>query len=74
MEYVEIFTHTRLMHAYEFVGRAMQVDVDGGGELDIDEFAVLLERVGVEVDAARLRETMDIYDTDGGGTIGAIYA
>ena len=49
-----------------------EVDVDGGGELDIEEFSVLLTKVGIDVDAARLQETMDMYDTDGGGTIGMV--
>ena len=40
---------------YTATGLFQQVDVDGGGELDINEFAVLLEKVGVECDPARLQ-------------------
>jgi hypothetical protein len=50
------------------------VDIDGGGELDIDEFRELLKKIGLDVDETRLQETMDIYDLDGGGTIGSCCA
>jgi len=38
-----------------YAGLFQEVDVDGGGELDQNEFAVLLEKVGVEVDPLRLQ-------------------
>ena len=37
------------------------MDEDGGGELDIDEFRTLLQRIGLDVDETRLQETMDLY-------------
>ena len=54
----------------EAVTLFQEADTDGTGELEIDEFRVLLDRVGIDVDEQRLKETLELYDSDGGGSIG----
>lgn len=46
------------------------IDIDGSGELDRDEFKMLMDKMGIELDEDRLEEVFDTYDTDQGGTIG----
>eukprot|EP00605_Chrysophyceae_sp_TOSAG23-4_P001328 GSChrysophyteH1.ASY1.ANO1.1445.1 assembled CDS len=46
------------------------IDVDGSGELDRDEFRQLMDRIGIDLDDERLEDVFDTYDTDQGGTIG----
>ena len=46
------------------------IDMDGSGELDGDEFKLLMDKMGIELDEDRLEEVFDTYDTDQGGTIG----
>lgn len=47
-----------------------EVDEDGSGELERDEFRTLLESIGIDIDDERLDEIFEYYDTDQGGTIG----
>ena len=46
------------------------IDIDGSGELDREEFKMLMDKMGIELDEDRLEEVFDTYDTDQGGTIG----
>ena len=46
------------------------IDVDGSGELDREEFKLLMIKLGIELDEDRLEDVFDTYDTDQGGTIG----
>jgi hypothetical protein len=43
-----------------------EVDEDGSGELDEDEFAHLMEAVGMDASNGRVQEVMSEYDVDGG--------
>lgn len=47
-----------------------EVDEDGSGELEPEEFRTLLQSIGIEVDDERLAEVFEKYDTDQGGTLG----
>merc|ERR1711988_541317 len=44
--------------------------MDGSGELDREEFRLLMSKIGIELDNDRLEDIFDTYDTDQGGTIG----
>ena len=46
------------------------VDLDGSGEVEKVEFQKLLSNMGIYLDAERLQECFDTYDTDQGGTLG----
>lgn len=64
----------RIQDAAEDVVKAVslfqQVDEDGSGELETEEFSVLLKSLGFDFDDDRVSDVMAEYDTDGGGTIG----
>lgn len=47
-----------------------EVDEDGSGELEPEEFRTLLQSIGIDVDDERLAEVFEKYDTDQGGTLG----
>lgn len=47
-----------------------EIDVDGSGELDREEFKLLMVKIGIDLDEERLEDVFDTYDTDQGGTIG----
>ena len=44
------------------------IDMDGSGELDREEFRLLMSKIGIELDNDRLEDIFDTYDTDQGGT------
>lgn len=45
------------------------VQVDGGGELDEDEFALIMQYLGVTLTEAELERWFAKYDTSGDGNI-----
>jgi hypothetical protein len=47
-----------------------EIDLDGSGALDGYEFTALMTSVGIKMSEERAEETLSIYDSDGGGTIG----
>lgn len=47
-----------------------EIDLDGSGALDGYEFSELMTSVGIKMTEERAEETLSIYDSDGGGTIG----
>jgi hypothetical protein len=61
----------RILLATEDVGKAIElfqmVDEDGSGELDEEEFAKLIDAVGM--DGSKSGEILAEYDVDGGGVI-----
>ena len=48
------------------------IDEDGSGELDREEFRALMNRIGIELDDERLEDVFDTYDSDQGGTYGGV--
>lgn len=46
-----------------------EVDVDGSGQLDEEEFGALLKMMGMDSHRERVVEIMSEYDVDGGGVI-----
>lgn len=46
-----------------------EMDEDGSGELDEEEFGKLMEAIGMDVDENKVHDIMAEYDVDGGGVI-----
>lgn len=46
-----------------------EVDQDGSGELDEEEFGLLMKTLGMNFEEGKVREVMSEYDVDGGGII-----
>ncbi|GAB5366356.1 hypothetical protein AAMO2058_001136800 [Amorphochlora amoebiformis] len=46
-----------------------EIDVDGSGFLDIDEFFLLAEKMGRPVDEKKMKETLDSMDKDENGLV-----
>jgi hypothetical protein len=47
-----------------------EVDEDGSGEVDREELAVLINSMGIGMSEGRIDEIFNLYDVDGGGSIG----
>ena len=47
-----------------------EVDEDGSGEIDREEFAEMVRQMGIGMTEARIDEVYNTYDVDGGGSIG----
>lgn len=52
----------------------LEVDADGSGLIEFDEFLMLLEKLNKDYHSnqflKKARKVFDMFDTDGGGTIG----
>lgn len=64
----------RIVAATRDLGKAValfqEVDQDGSGELDEEEFGTLMETLGMDVaDGTKVHDVMAEYDVDGGGII-----
>lgn len=46
-----------------------EVDKDGSGELDEEEFGQLMQAIGMDISHGKVQEVMAEYDVDGGGVI-----
>ena len=53
-----------------FFQLTIEIDEDGSGELDEQEFAHLIKSIGIDMSESEIHETMDEYDIDQGGVIG----
>ncbi len=47
-----------------------EVDEDGSGEIDREEFAEMVRQMGIGMSEERIDEVYNTYDVDGGGSIG----
>ena len=47
-----------------------EVDEDGSGEIDREEFAEMVRQMGIGMSENRIDEVYNTYDVDGGGSIG----
>ncbi|KAJ1440295.1 hypothetical protein B484DRAFT_391337, partial [Ochromonadaceae sp. CCMP2298] len=45
------------------------IDADGSGELDVEEFGCLLQSMGIGMTPVQVLEVMSEYDVDAGGVI-----